>query len=475
MRTALPDFAKLTDPEVRFLYLKSIETHIIDAARAELERRGAPLVGEQRQQAAAQRTEKATAEAPKGEKPDTAGKRVARITAASDIEVKPVKWLQQLRIPLGELTLLGGREGIGKSTIAYTYAGQVTTGTMPGDLYGVPRDVIVIAAEDSWEHTIVPRLMAAGADLTKIHRLDVTIDDELPSQVSLPEDLEPMRDIVKRKDVALILLDPLTSRLNGKLDTHKDAEVRRALEPLVAFAKAADIAVLGIIHVNKGTHADPLQAIMGSRAFAAVARSILFCMRDPEADDDSCVLGHPKSNLGPKNTRTDRYTIVGKKVAETIEGEVWTGAVEWLGDAGRTVDEISAAVAEGGTDYLSATEEAAGWLQDYLETVGGPKASSIVKDAGRKAGHAERTLQRARKLLRLRVSSEGKPRQTIWELPEKSSRATFPPSGTTGTTGTTKEKKKIDNSPPPLVRASCANGANVPTLQELAPLEDGAR
>ena len=81
--------------------------------------------------------------------------------------MRAVRWLWEDKIPLGEITLLAGREGLGKSTIAYTLAAWITQGTMKGWFKGEPRDVIVIATEDSWEHTITPRLMAAGADLSE--------------------------------------------------------------------------------------------------------------------------------------------------------------------------------------------------------------------------------------------------------------------------------------------------------------------
>ncbi len=378
-------------------------------AKAELDRRKQEEE-HRRQQAAAQRTDEATARAPKAEKPH----KVMSLTPASAIVMKPVKWLQKDRIPLGELTLNGGREGIGKSTISYELGARVTRGSLEGDLKGQPRGVVVVAAEDSWEHTIVPRLTAAGADLTKVFRVDITDEDgELTSEYPLlPRDIPTLKILVERHDVALVILDPLMSRL-GTLDTHKDAEVRQALEPLVAFAKTSGVAVIGIIHVNKSTSADPLTTIMGSRAFAAVARSVLFCMRDPEADDGSCLLGHVKSNLGPKDRATDRYTIIGKKVAETLEGEVWTGAVEWLGDSGRTVEDVTAAVADGG-GRSSIVEEVAAWLSDYLSLHPDGKASAIVKTAAKEAGFSQSAVERAARRIGVAVSQEGFPRKTVW-------------------------------------------------------------
>ena len=70
----------------------------------------------------------------------------------------------------------------------------------------------------------------------------------------------------------VLLLDPLMSRLDVALDSHKDAEVRQALEPLTAVGERTDCTMLGLIHVNKSTSNDPLTTLMASRAFAAVAQ-----------------------------------------------------------------------------------------------------------------------------------------------------------------------------------------------------------
>ena len=346
-------------------------------------------------------------------------------TPASAIEVKPVHWLWDNRIPLGELTLLAGREGLGKSTIAYTLVAWITAGTMGGRFYGTPKTVIIAASEDSWEHTIVPRLMGAGANLDLVYRVDVVTEDGLQGSLSLPSDIMALRQHVDEIEAAMVLLDPLMSRLDGKLDSHKDHEVRQALEPLVSFAKAAHVAVMGIIHVNKSASADVLNAIMGSRAFVAVARSVLFAVKGPDHDGTS-LFGQAKSNLGPKDERTYRYEIGGIKVAETPDGDVWTGRIKWCGKSDKSVEDIVAAMAEGGADELTAVDEAAAWLEDWLEANGGAKESSIVKAEARKVGHTERTIQRAARQLDLTKRSEGFPRKTIWALPFGTTGATVP-------------------------------------------------
>ena len=95
---------------------------------------------------------------------------------SAGITLRPVRWLWTERLPVGAFALVGGREGVGKSILVYTLAADITQGTLPGVFHGTPKAVIVAATEDSWEHTIAPRLLAAGADLAKVYRADI-IDD----------------------------------------------------------------------------------------------------------------------------------------------------------------------------------------------------------------------------------------------------------------------------------------------------------
>ena len=160
-----------------------------------------------------------------------------------------------------------GREGIGKSTVATTFASWVTRGEIRGIYYGTPKPVIIAATEDSWEYTIVPRLLAARADLDLVYRVKVTVVDGLETTLVLPSDLGALEDQARQVGAAFVLLDPLLSRLDAALDSYNDAEVRQALEPLAAVAERLTAAFLGVAHVNKTSGTDPLNAIMGSRAF----------------------------------------------------------------------------------------------------------------------------------------------------------------------------------------------------------------
>jgi putative DNA primase/helicase len=74
----------------------------------------------------------------------------------------------------------------------------VTTGCdWPDGYRGVePGNVIMVTAEDSLDHTVVPRLRAAGADLERVKFLtSIKVDDKERSFL-LGEDLEELEKAI---------------------------------------------------------------------------------------------------------------------------------------------------------------------------------------------------------------------------------------------------------------------------------------
>lgn len=387
--------------------------------------------------------------------PEVETGRRLKLTSAASIKPRPVFWLWDGRLALGTLGLLAGREGLGKSTLAYWIAARVTRGELPGEHSGAPRGVLACATEDSWEHTIVPRLMAAGADLARVFRVEVLSADEIHVGLSLPRDLHAVEQAARETDAALMLLDPLMSRLGDELDTHRDGDVRRALEPLVALADRAGMAVLGLIHHNKSGSTDPLHLVMGSKAFTAVARSVHTVIPDPDDESETRrVFGTPKNNLGRTDLPTLTYTIASHAI-ETEEGTAWTGRIEWGEELDTSIGETMRRAADAGEDRTAAGE-AALWLTDYLTSQGGQAPSANAKKAGCAAGHTDAALRRARERLKIIVDSCGYPRITTWELPStvaSPSRATAPRGDhLTDTTDTTTEIRGVcDPSVAPVV------------------------
>ena len=206
------------------------------------------------------------------------------VTLASQIKPRPVRWLWPDRIPAGALTLLAGREDIGKSLVGVHLAAQLTRGTLPGSTGGppVPRAVRHLRGRVGVHHGPAaarrrslprPRRPRPGRRRRPRHRRH------------LPVDVPALSTYMAAHDVGLLVLDPLTSVMDGRIDAHRDREVRTALEPLGQLAEDTGAAVLGHVHLGKGIRTDPVNLILGSRAFSAVARVALVAARDP--DDES--------------------------------------------------------------------------------------------------------------------------------------------------------------------------------------------
>lgn len=324
--------------------------------------------------------------------------RAVRLTAADSIRPKPVRWLWDERLPLGELVLIAGREGVGKSTRAYQLAADVSRGGLPGEFEGKPRGVLIAATEDSWEHTIVPRLMAAGADLSRVYRVEVETATGVHLGLSLPRDIPDLERLSVEYEIGLMLLDPLMSRL-GKLDTHKDAETRMALEPLVSLAHSAKLTIIGLIHHNKSGSDDPLSLIMGSKAFTAVARAVFTVMADPDDETERRRLfGIAKSNLGRTDLPVEVFEIEPAEIP-TDEGPAQTSRIRPIEEvyAGSLRDAIRATGED--REKWTATRELSEWLIDYLKSKGGTVLSAEATADLKAAGHsaAGSTLTNARK------------------------------------------------------------------------------
>ncbi len=329
----------------------------------------------------------------------------AVVTRACDIAPRPVGWVWDGRIPAGMVSLLAGREGTGKSTMITDRTARSTRGDLEGAHYGRPRSVVIAAAEDSWAHTIVPRLLAAGADLTRVLRVQIRLADLGTCELSLPDDVHVLGEVIRAHDVAMVVLDPLISRLSRRLDTHRDAEVRQGLEPLARLADETGVAVVGLIHVNKTATRDPGTSIMGSRGFVAVARAVMYVALDAE-DPRRRVLSVVKSNVGPDDTAglpSLTYAVEGATV-ETAEGPATTSRVAWTGVAARGVREILAAGQDhGGGDSARATAE--GWLRELLAE--GAVLSEEVRTQAQEAGLSWATVRRAQESLGIRPRKAG--------------------------------------------------------------------
>ncbi|MDN7875453.1 AAA family ATPase [Burkholderia aenigmatica] len=339
---------------------------------------------------------------------DTQARPAVTITRASNVVPEAIRWLWPDWLPEGKLTLLAGSPGTGKTTLAVALTATVTRGgTWPdGSACNRPGDVLIWSGEDNPADTIVPRLMAAGADLDRVHIITGRTDENgelLPFDpaADMPLLAERLSDM---SDAQLLILDPIVSAVSG--DAHRVNDVRRNLQSLVDMASAHRCCVLGISHFAKGTKgSSPAERVIGSQAFVALARMVLVAGKDEAAERR--ILARAKSNIAPDDGGVAYSLEMAETDGITASRVVWGALIDGsardiLGDVERDDEER--------TGLDDACEFLASLLSD------GPVRTKVLKADADGAGFNWKMMQRAASKLGVEKRKVGMKEGWEWAL-----------------------------------------------------------
>ena len=341
---------------------------------------------------------------------DTSHHRV-RLTTATTIEPGRPNWIWNQRIPVGGVTLMAGREGEGKTLLVCWLAARISRGQLDGERRHDPADVVYIGLEDDRSTVIIPRLIAAGADLDRFHFVDVANDIVF----TLEADLADLTTALAHRNVGLVVLDPLDAHL-GTIDSYKKAEVQAAIGRLAHLTQELRCGALGLAHFNKAGVTELLARINGSKAFATAVRSVLAVGTHPDNENDRlCVLA--KANMTSKlDVPALRFRIEGTTIPPTDDGpDITTARVTILGEeTGHHPDQLLATPTG---EERNLTDEATDWLQDVLAD--GPVARAEIITLATTEGFTDKVLRRARERLGIiadrDTGTRGRP--SAWKLP----------------------------------------------------------
>lgn len=342
-----------------------------------------------------------------------------KLIRASDIPPEPVAWLWGGWLAAGKMHILGGAPGTGKTTLAMALAATVTTGgRWPDGTRCEAGNVLIWSGEDDPADTLVPRLALSGAELSRVYFVTEVADGEERRTFDPARDVDALRSkLAEIGGARLLIVDPIVSAVAG--DSHKNAEVRRSLQPLADLAASTRCAIVGITHFTKGTGGrDPVERLTGSLAFGALARVVMVAAKcQDEREDGRTVrlLLRAKSNIGPDDGGFE-YDLQQAELASS-PGVIASCAV-WGDPVAGAARELLANAETAGDDGEGGTlADAKRFLLGLLE--GGPvRAGEVFKDADQ-AGYSKRSVQRAANALGVDRRKDGMRGGWTWRLPPK--------------------------------------------------------
>ena len=305
---------------------------------------------------------------------------------------EPINWLWPGWLAAGKMHILGGQAGTGKTTLALALAATLTAGGRWPDGSRSPRaDVVIWSGEDDPTDTLMPRLLAMGADMRRVHFVAGMTADGKRRVFDPASDMDALAAALRALGtVRLLIVDPIVSAIST--DSHKNSETRRGLQPLVDLAASIKCTLVGITHFSKGTQGrEPIDRITGSLAFAAVARVVMVAAKDTE--QDRRILCRAKSNIGPDDggfayeLRQDELAAYPGVCASSV---LWGEAIE--GNARDILAQAEAQPEEGG-----ALSNAQDWLRDFLAE--GPQPQREIMSAADAFCHSRKTVRRAKDAL----------------------------------------------------------------------------
>jgi len=335
---------------------------------------------------------------------------------ASEITPTPVEWLWPGKIAIGKQTMLAGEAGLGKSQVTISIVAAITKGgVLPCGKSNAPLgSVIILSAEDSAADTLVPRLMAASADLERVCIISAVggKDGNGRRAFNLQADLALLEaKIAELKEVRLVVIDPISSYLGPKVDSHVNAAVRGVLEPIGEMADRMRVAILSVTHPPKGANTAAINRFIGSIAFVAAARAAFMVTRDADNQDRRLFLP-VKNNLAPLGDGL-AFWLEQRIVGEPGDGIV-ASSVTWESEPVTITADQALAATDGNSEQHSARHEAEDFLRENLKE---PAKAKDMEEHARAVGISQRTLARARKKLSVIAEKDGMEGGWKWRLP----------------------------------------------------------
>jgi len=247
---------------------------------------------------------------------------------------------------------------------------------------------LIWSGEDAWETVLVPRLIAAGADLDMVGRLSIASHiDGNTCEVTpkLPLDTGTLSDAAAATGAVLVLIDPIASTMSG--DLHREADVRAAVDALARVSGETGAVTMFVRHFGKGG-GNASDKMSGSHAFRDAVRSVFLFAED----GDRVIVSQDKGNYAPTGEESFAFRLESVTIP-TDDGPAEVARVVELGSSDVSVNDVinrSTGPADDDADVDA-------WLTTLLAN--GSVRATEVFSAADAAGHSKDQAKRAKKRL----------------------------------------------------------------------------
>jgi hypothetical protein len=324
----------------------------------------------------------------------------------SDVVATRVEWLWKPVLAIGKISLLSGNPGVGKTWAMLDMIARLTMGrAFPGGYkreYCKRRNALIVSSEDADDDTLLPRLKLLGGDPSRVHSLKFVRLEQREQSLSLEKHINELDHwLAGNPLVDLVVFDPISAVL-GRVDSHRDSDVRGVLGPLTKLAERRRVSILCINHLTKASEGQALFRSMGSIAFVAAVRLAWQLCEDNKQPGRSLLLPL-KTNLSAK-AEGFAFRFSDEKGIEWEQERVQVTADEAL--AGPVANSAPARA------------EAKEWLLDLLKD--GPVSAEDALEKVKSDGMCKNTIKAAKKELKVEsVKAKGKAGKWNWVLPQQ--------------------------------------------------------
>jgi len=222
---------------------------------------------------------------------------------SADVKVRAVPWVFPDVLPAYMNTAITGDAGQGKTLVAVDMTARVSRGS-PFPVYdragpAIKGHVFYITSEGVPEMILVPRLMAAGADLDKITIIEgVYLKSKEFSMFDITQHLPQLEQRARDfPDLKMMVFDPIASFLPERINPNQQNAVRQAMDKISGLAYKLGIAAPTIMHFSKAPGVKAIHRTSGSVQFEASVKMSWSVIRREGDPRNVRLLVPQKSNI----------------------------------------------------------------------------------------------------------------------------------------------------------------------------------